>query len=115
MSAKEAYENDCLDDDAARAGLGSRVLLRSIRTPQAHPGSKKIYQGLGTVRWRVRSKMRAQMAQIHAQEADRRLQKYAVDGFSRFVFFRFRRFRTRPLWRKRSRSMRRNGVFAGFR
>ena len=26
------------------------------------------------------------MAQIHLQEADRRLQKYAVDRFSRFVF-----------------------------
>ena len=26
------------------------------------------------------------MAQIQAQEADRRLEKYAVDGFSRFVF-----------------------------
>ena len=39
-------------------------------------------------RWRVRSKKRAQMAQIHAQEADRRLQKYsAVDGFfAGFVF-----------------------------
>ena len=52
------------------------------------------------------------MAQIHAQEADRRLQKYAVDGFSRFVFNS--KIPDKPALEKEIASMRRTAFAAGF-
>lgn len=53
--------------------------------PAGAHNTQKIYQALYGKLNQARQQ-RAQMAAISAQEADGRLQKYAVDGFSRFVF-----------------------------
>ena len=81
MSAKEAYENDIRTMMPPEPNWDREF---AINPTEAHR-QQKIYQGLYGALARSQQE-RAQMAQIHAQEADRRLQKYAVDGFSRFVF-----------------------------
>ena len=81
MSAKEAYENDVRTMMPPEPDWDREF---AINPNEAHR-QQKIYQGLYGALARSQQE-RAQMAQIHAQEADRRLQKYAVDGFSRFVF-----------------------------
>ena len=79
---RRAYESRYPDDDADRAGLGSRVCDQSARrrTPIRRSGRQ-----CGPS-WRNRQRERAWMAQRRREAEDRRLEKYAVDGFSRFVF-----------------------------
>ena len=52
------------------------------------------------------------MAQMSAQESDRRLEKYAVDGFSRFVFDS--KIPDKAALEKEIASMRRTAFAAGF-
>ena len=81
MQAKEAYENDVRTMMPPEPDWDREFAINPV---EAHR-QQKIYQGLYGALARSQQE-RAHMAQIHAQEADRRLQKYAVDGFSRFVF-----------------------------
>jgi hypothetical protein len=53
--------------------------------PQAAHQNQKIYQAL-YAKLNQSQQERAQMDAMRADEADRQLKKYAVDGFSRFVF-----------------------------
>ena len=107
MSAKEAYENDVRSMMPPEPDWDREF---AINPNEAHR-QQKIYQGLYGALARSQQE-RAQMAQIHAQEADRRLQKYAVDGFSRFVFDS--KIPDKAALEKEIASMRRTAFAAGF-
>ena len=107
MSAKEAYENDVRTMMPPEPDWDREF---AINPNEAHR-QQKIYQGLYGALTRSQQE-RAQMAQIHAQEADRRLQKYAVDGFSRFVFDS--KIPDKAALEKEIASMRRTAFAAGF-
>ena len=107
MQAKEAYENDVRTMMPAEPDWDREF---AINPNEAHR-QQKIYQGLYGALARSQQE-RAQMAQIHAQEADRRLQKYAVDGFSRFVFDS--KIPDKAALEKEIASMRRTAFAAGF-
>ena len=107
MSAKEAYENDVRTMMPPEPDWDREF---AINPNEAHR-QQKIYQGLYGALARSQQE-RAQMAQIHAQEADRRLQKYAVDGFSRFVFDS--KIPDKAALEKEIASMRRTAFAAGF-
>jgi hypothetical protein len=57
---------------------------------------------------------RAEREAANAEEADRRLQKYAVDSFARFVAMHPKVFPDEPALRKNIQSMRRTAMAAGF-
>ena len=107
MSAKEAYENDIRTMMPPEPNWDREF---AINPTEAHR-QQKIYQGLYGALARSQQE-RAQMAGIHAQEADRRLQKYAVDGFSRFVFDS--KIPDKAALEKEIASMRRTAFAAGF-
>ena len=107
MKAKEDYENDVRTMMPPEPDWDREF---AINPNEAHR-QQKIYQGLYGALTRSQQE-RAQMAQIHAQEADRRLQKYAVDGFSRFVFDS--KIPDKPALEKEIASMRRTAFAAGF-
>ena len=107
MKAKEDYENDVRTMMPAEPDWDREFV---INPTEAHR-QQKIYQGLYGALARSQQE-RAQMMQIHAQEADRRLQKYAVDGFSRFVFDS--KIPDKPALEKEIASMRRTALAAGF-
>ena len=107
MRAKEAYENDVRTMMPPEPDWDREFLVN----PQEAHRQQKIYQGL-YAKLAQSQQERAQMAQIHAQEADRRLEKYAVDGFSRFVFDS--KIADKPALEKEISSMRRTAFAAGF-
>ena len=107
MKAKEDYENDVRTMMPPEPDWDREF---AINPNEAHR-QQKIYQGLYGALARSQQE-RAQMAQIHAQEADRRLQKYAVDGFSRFVFDS--KIPDKAALEKEIASMRRTAFAAGF-
>ncbi len=107
MSAKEAYENDVRSMMPPEPDWDREF---AINPNEAHR-QQKIYQGLYGALARSQQE-RARMAQIHAEEADRRLQKYAVDGFSRFVFDS--KIPDKAALEKEIASMRRTAFAAGF-
>ena len=107
MQAKEAYENDVRTMMPPEPDWDREF---AINPNEAHR-QQKIYQGLYGALARSQQE-RAQMASIHAQEADRRLQKYAVDGFSRFVFDS--KIPDKAALEKEIASMRRTAFAAGF-
>ncbi len=107
MKAKEAYENDVRTMMPPEPDWDREF---AINPTEAHR-QQKIYQGLYGDLARSRQE-RAQMAQIHAQEADRRLEKYAIDGFSRFVFDS--KIPDKAALEKEIASMRRTAFAAGF-
>ena len=51
---------------------------------------------------------------VEAEERDRRVQKYAVDGFSKFVMDHIKVMPDEPTLRRNIQSMRRTGIAAGF-
>ena len=107
MQAKEAYENDVRTMMPPEPNWDHEFLVN----PQEAHRQQKIYQGLYAKLAQSQAE-RAQMAQIQAQEADRRLEKYAVDGFSRFVFDS--KIADKPALEKEISSMRRTAFAAGF-
>jgi hypothetical protein len=107
MKAKEDYENDVRTMMPPEPDWDREFAVNPV---EAHR-QQKIYQGLYGALARSQQE-RAQMAQIHAQEADRRLQKYAVDGFSRFVFDS--KIPDKAALEKEIASMRRTAFAAGF-
>ena len=107
MQAKEAYENDVRTMMPPEPNWDQEFLTN----PQEAHRQQKIYQGL-YAKLAQSQHERGQMAQIAAQEADRRLEKYAVDGFSRFVFNN--KIQDQPALEKEIASMRRTAFAEGF-
>jgi hypothetical protein len=107
MAAKEAYENDVRTMMPPEPDWDREFAVN----PQEAHRQQKIYQGLYGKLAQSQAE-RAQMAQIQAQEADRRLEKYAVDGFSRFVFDS--KIPDKAALEKEISSMRRTAFAAGF-
>jgi hypothetical protein len=107
MNAKAAYEADVAtmlpqEPDWDRAFLENPV--------EAHR-NQKIFQALYAKLNQSRAE-RAQMEAIKADEADRQLKKYAVDGFSRFVFDS--KIPDEAALKKEIQSMRKTAFAAGF-
>jgi hypothetical protein len=107
MQAKEAYETDVRAMMPPEPDWDREF---AINPANAH-AQQKIYQGLYG-KLAQSQQERAWMAQKHAEEADRRLKKYAVDGFSRFVFDS--KIADKPALEKEIASMRRTAFAAGF-
>ena len=107
MQAKEAYENDVRTMMPPEPDWDREF---AINPQQAH-ANQKTYQALYAKLTQSRQE-RQQMAAIHADEADRRLKKYAVDGFSRFVFDA--KIPDEPTLKKEIQSMRKTAFSAGF-
>ena len=107
IQAKEAYENDIRTMMPPEPNWDHEF---AVNPAEAHR-QQKVYQGL-YAKLAQSQQERAQMAQIQAQEADRRLEKYAVDGFSRFVFDS--KIVDKQALEKEISSMRRTAFTAGF-
>jgi hypothetical protein len=107
MQAKEAYENDVRTMMPPEPDWDREFAIN----PQEAHRQQKIYQGLYAKLTQSQNE-RAQMQAVHDQEADRRLKKYAVDGFSRFVFDS--KIPDKPTLEKEIASMRRTALAAGF-
>jgi hypothetical protein len=107
--ARQAYEEDLgnmiprePDWDAAFA-----------RDPRAAHADQKVYRILYG-KLAASQQARAERERIDAEEADRRLQKYAVDGFARFVAMHPRALPDEPALKRNLQSMRRTAMAAGF-
>ncbi len=107
MQAKEAYEHDVRTMMPPEPDWDREFAIN----PQEAHRQQKIYQGLYSKLAQSQHE-RGQMAQLSAQESDRRLEKYAVDGFSRFVFNS--RIQDQPALEKEIASMRRTAFAEGF-
>jgi hypothetical protein len=83
------------------------------RDPQNAHATQKIYQGL-YAKLAYSRQMRAQREQAEAAEADRRVQKYAVEGFTKFVMDHNKLLPDEPTLNKNIQSMRRTAKAAGF-
>jgi hypothetical protein len=83
------------------------------RDPRAARESQKVYQILYG-KLTASQQARAQREAIDAQEADRRLQKYAIDGFARFVAMHPRALPDEATLKRNLQSMRRTAMAAGF-
>jgi hypothetical protein len=83
------------------------------RDPQLAHAQQKIYQQIYAQLTNSRQ-MRAQREAYDAAETDRRVQKYAVDGFSRFVMDNIRLLPDEPTLKRNIQSMRRTAMNAGF-
>ena len=81
--------------------------------PSNAHGLQKIFQTLYAKLAESRQ-ARAQREQAAAAETDRRIQKYAVDGFSKFVMDHIKSMPDEPSLKKNVQSMRRTAVAAGF-
>ena len=81
--------------------------------PQHAHGLQKIYQNL-YAKLNYSRQLRAQREQQAAEEQDRRTQKYAVDGFTKFVMDHIKVMPDEPTLKKNINSMRRTASSAGF-
>ena len=81
--------------------------------PQYAHGTQKIYQNLYAKLNNSRA-LRAQREQAAVAEQDRRTQKYAVDGFTKFVMDHIKVMPDEPTLKKNINSMRRTASNAGF-
>jgi hypothetical protein len=81
--------------------------------PQHAHGLQKIYQNLYAKLNNSRA-LRAQREQQAAEEQDRRTQKYAVEGFTKFVMDHIKVMPDEPTLKKNINSMRRTASSAGF-
>ena len=81
--------------------------------PQHAHAQQKIFQTLYAKLAQSRQ-MRAQREAADAAETDRRVQKYAVDGFSKFVMDHIKSIPDEPTLKKNIQSMRRTAMAAGF-
>ena len=107
MRAKEAYEADIKTMMPPEPDWDREF---AINPAQAHH-QQKIYQGLYAALAKSQNE-RTQMAAIHKQEADRRLQKYAEDGYTSFVFES--KLNDKQAIEKEIASMRRTALAEGF-
>lgn len=107
MQAKEAYEADVRTMLPPEPDWDREF---AINPNEAHR-QQKLYQALYG-RLAQSQQERTNMGAIHAQSADRQLQKYAVDGFSRFVFES--KIPDEETLKKEIHSMRRTALSAGF-
>jgi hypothetical protein len=107
MQAKEAYEADVKTMLPTEPDWDREYAIN----PQEAHKNQKIYQALYAKLNQSRAE-RAQMEQIRADEADRQLKKYAVDGFSRFVFDS--KIPDEAALKKEIQSMRKTALAAGF-
>ena len=107
MQAKEAYESDVRTMMPPEPDWDREF---AINPTQAH-NSQKIWQALYQ-KLAQSQQERAHMAAIHAETADRQLQEYAVNGFSRFVYDS--KIPDEPTLRKEIQSMRKTAFAAGF-
>ena len=81
--------------------------------PQHAHGLQKIYQNL-YAKLNYSRQLRAQREQQAAEEQDRRTQKYAVEGFTKFVMDHIKVMPDEPTLKKNINSMRRTASSAGF-
>jgi hypothetical protein len=107
MQSKEAYENDVRTMMPPEPDWDREF---AVNPTEAHR-QQKVYQAL-YAKLAQSQQERQQMAGIAAQEADRQLQKYAIDGFSRFVFDN--KIADKAALEKEIASMRRTAFAAGF-
>jgi hypothetical protein len=107
IRAKEEYENDVRTMMPPEPDWDREF---AVNPTEAHR-QQKIYQAL-YARLAQSQQERANMGAIYAQNADRQLEKYAVDGFSRFVYES--RIPDEPTLRKEIQSMRKTAFSAGF-
>lgn len=83
------------------------------RDPQSAYAQRKVFEALYAKLAQSRQ-MRVEREQYAAQENDRRVQKYAVDGFSKFVMDNLKSLPDEPALQKNLRSMRLTAAAAGF-
>jgi hypothetical protein len=107
IRAKEAYEHDVRTMMPPEPDWDREFTIN----PQEAHRQQKIYQGL-YAKLAQSQQERGQLERLSAQEADRRLEKYAVDGFSRFVFNS--KIQDQPALEKEIASMRRTAFAEGF-
>ena len=107
MNAKAAYEADVATMLPQEPDWDREFAIDPIA---AHK-NQKIFQALYAKLNQSRAE-RAQMEAIKADEADRQLKKYAVDGFSRFVFDS--KIPDEAALKKEIQSMRKTAFAAGF-
>ena len=81
--------------------------------PASAHATQKIFQALYTKLAQSRQ-VRAQREAAETAETDRRIQKYAVDGFSKFVMDHIKFMPDEPTLKKNVQSMRRTAMAAGF-
>jgi hypothetical protein len=107
MQAKEAYEADVRTMLPTEPDWDREYAIN----PQAAHQNQKVYQALYAKLNQSRAE-RGQMEAMRADEADRQLKKYAVDGFSRFVFDS--KIPDEAALKKEIQSMRKTAFSAGF-
>lgn len=107
--ARKDYEEDLANMIPAEPNWDQEF----ARDPRAAHENQKVYRVLYS-KLGASQQARAQREAAEAQEADRRTQKYAVDGFARFVAMHPKIFPDEPTLQKNLRSMRRTAMAAGF-
>jgi hypothetical protein len=107
MKVKEEYENDVKTMLPPEPDWDREFAINPVAAHQ----NQKVYQAL-YAKLNQSIKERGQIEAIRAEEADRQLKKYAVDGFSRFVFES--KIPDEATLKKEIQSMRKTALAAGF-
>jgi hypothetical protein len=107
--ARKDYEEDLANMIPAEPNWDQEF----ARDPRAAHENQKVYQVLYN-KLGLSQRARAEREAAEAQEVDRRTQKYAVEGFARFVAMHPKIFPDEPTLKKNIQSMRRTAMAAGF-